>query len=107
MTPGAGPQLEHGYTKIANELLEQLARALTASGNQLALMLLVMRYSYGYRRKYADFTVTELAGKLAIDRANARRSIANLVQRNMLIVTDRPGHRRRRYRIRKDWQRWK
>ena len=107
MTPEAGPQLKHGYTKIANELLEQLAKALTASGNQLALMLLVMRYSYGYGRKYADFTVTELATKLAIGRVNVRRAIANLVQRNMLTVTDRPGHRRRRYWTQTNWRQWK
>jgi len=103
---GQGPQLEKGHTRIANELLEHLAKHLTASGNQLAVMLLVMRFSYGFQRKYADFTVTELATRLAVDRANARRSVNALVARNMLTVTPRPGHLRKRYRVLKDWRRW-
>lgn len=106
MTRSPGPQLEQGHTRVANELLEGLARHLTTSGNQLAVMLLVMRYSYGYQRKHADFTVLEIATKLGLDRKNVRVAVAALVERNMLTVTIRPGHTRRRYEIRKDLKRW-
>ena len=83
----ATPQLEKGHTRIANELLEHLVTALTGSGNQLALVLIVMRYSYGYSRKYADFTTTELASLLMIDRKAIRRSLVALQGKNMLKVT--------------------
>ncbi len=106
MSRSPGPQLERGHTRIANELLEQLAKKLTGSGTQLALMLVVMRFSYGFQRKHADFTVTELATKLAVARANTRRAVVALEAKNMLTVTTRPGHLRKRYQVRKDWRRW-
>lgn len=101
------PQLEKGHTRIANELLEHLAKHLTGSGTQLAVMVLVMRFSYGYKRKYCDFTITELARRLGTDRKGTRRAVVALVAQNMLTVKPRPGHRRKRYSVKKNWKLWK
>ena len=106
MSRSPGPQLEHGHTRIANELLEQLAKRLTHSGAMLAVMLLVIRFSYGFNRKMAHFTMTEISTKLGIDRKNTRRAVLALQALNMLTVTDRPGHQRKRYQVNKDWRRW-
>lgn len=100
------PQLEHGYTSIANELLEQLIRELTSSGTQLAIMLLVMRYSYGFKRKHADFTVSEMAPLLDIDRRQVGRAVKVLYNRNMLLIESREGHLRLRFQIQKDYSLW-
>jgi phage replication O-like protein O len=106
VTRSPGPQLEQGHTRIANELLVALARHLTGSGNQLAVMLLVMRYSYGYQRKLATFTIREIAAKLELDRKNVRVAIQALEARNMLLVTEWEGHKRKKYQIQKDLKRW-
>ena len=103
----ASPQLEHGHTRLANELLEHLATELTASGTQLAVMLLVARFSYGYQRKVARFTITEIAKALRIDRRNAGRAVQVLMDRNMLSVTHRPGHQRQEFQIQKNWKAWR
>lgn len=73
----------------------------------LAVMLLVIRFSYGFQRKHADFTLTEIAAKLGLDRKNTRRAVVALGALNMLDVTPRPGHLRKRYQVKKDWRQWK
>jgi phage replication O-like protein O len=107
VTRSPGPQLEKGHTRIANELLEHLATHLTGSGTQLAVMILVMRFSYGYKRKHADFTITEIARRLKVDRSNARRAVASLIDQNLMTVAPREGHRRKRYQVQKNWKMWK
>ena len=100
------PQVEHGHTRIANELLEQIARELTGSGTQLAICLLIMRYSYGFKRKHADFTVSEMARLLGCQRKAITRSIQMLEARNIITSELREGHQRRRFRIQKDYGMW-
>lgn len=103
----SSPQLEHGYTRIANKLLEHLAKELTSSGTQLAIMLLVMRYSYGYERKSAGFTIVEIADYLATHRLVVRRATQELEAKNMLIIEEKKGHHRRQYRVQKEFDQWK
>jgi phage replication O-like protein O len=100
------PQLEHGHTRIANELLTHLAAYLHGRGSQLAIMLVVMRYSYGYSRKEAYLTISEIARHLGADRSNVKRAVKSLVEAQVLTVADWKGHHRKRYRVQKDWRRW-
>lgn len=46
----ANPQIENGYTRIANELLEALLLA-NLSKRQLLVALAVIRQTYGFNRK--------------------------------------------------------
>ena len=100
------PQLEKGHTRIANELLLKLAGAGTKSGTQAGIMLLVMRFSYGYQRKQAFLTISEIAAHLGMNRTNVRKTIKRLLARQMLLVTPRPGHHRKAYQVQKDWRLW-
>ena len=100
------PQLEHGHTRIANELLEQIARELTGSGTQLAICLLIMRYSYGFNRKHADLTVSETSRMLGCNRKNVSVAIDILVKKNIIDVQDIDGNYRRRFQIQKDYSLW-
>ena len=44
------PQLENGYTKIANELLEAIA-AIRIPGEAMQVLLVIIRKTYGYCKK--------------------------------------------------------
>ena len=46
----ANPQLEDGYTEIANEILEALMR-LHLSPNQWQVILCIIRKTYGFKKK--------------------------------------------------------
>lgn len=46
----SNPQIENGYTKIANELLEALIQA-ELSGAEYRIVCFIIRQTYGYNQK--------------------------------------------------------
>jgi len=83
-----------------------LALAKHCNGRQLNVMAVVMRYSYGFQKKKALLTVSEIASHLGTSRRSTRRIIQELEARNMLAVIDRPGHHKKAYLVQKDWREW-
>lgn len=81
MTPG--PQLENGYTKIANELLDAIAKS-ELSKRQLKIVLAVIRKTYGYNKKVDDMTVTQLVESTNIDKSAVSRTLPELEAMNVL-----------------------
>jgi phage replication O-like protein O len=62
----ASPQVENGFTKIANELLEELP-TLEISGRAFRCLLVIIRETYGWRRKEAaisNYKFSKLTGIL-------------------------------------------
>jgi phage replication O-like protein O len=45
------PQLENGYTRVANELMEAIMR-FPLNKRELKIILYIIRNSYGYHRKH-------------------------------------------------------
>lgn len=79
----ASPQLEDGFTRIANELLEALACA-DISGTQHRVMEMIMRESYGHQRKTVTIGYLALAIKYKIDKAQLIRAMNYLRDRQYL-----------------------
>jgi phage replication O-like protein O len=95
----ASPQLENGYTRIANELLERLAGAYL-SPNEWQVLLCVIRLSYGYRTKTAHITGAKVARMTGMLKQNVYRVFERLTTKNMII------RERKRVGLQKDWERW-
>jgi phage replication protein O, N-terminal domain len=70
------PQLENGYTMIAHELLEVMARY-PFNGGELKTLLVIIRDSYGYKRKVVNISLTELSKRTDL----SRRHIVNILKR--------------------------
>jgi phage replication O-like protein O len=106
----ASPQLEHGYTRIANEILEALARS-ELSGCELRILCLIFRESYGRSRKDAELSYSELAKRVKMQRPNAMRVIAGLRGAGIILVhggtgiQNDPSHKTR-FIFRKDYHQW-
>ena len=62
------PQLEDGYVRIANELLEAIIRA-PLSKRELMIVLAVVRKTYGYGKKTDDISLSQLAQMTGVDEA--------------------------------------
>lgn len=77
------PQLEDGYTRVANELLEAIISA-PFSKRQYAVVLAVIRKTYGYNKKSDALSMWEIASMTGIDRANVSRTVAELVEMRVL-----------------------
>ena len=80
----ASPQLEDGYTRWANELLEQVYRRGEFPARELRVILYVGRYSYGYNRKFMPYSRTAIASELNLRPEHVSRIVADLVRRKVL-----------------------
>ena len=80
------PQLDDGYTKIANELLEAIAR-LRISSIQFSVLMAVIRKTYGFNKKTDDIGLSQLVKMTGIDKANVSRAVRALAEMRILVRT--------------------
>lgn len=77
--------LDDGYTRIANELLEAIASAdLTA--RQLKLMLAYIRKTYGFNKKSDRIADEQIAQITGISRQNVNKAKKELISMNCLFL---------------------
>ena len=96
----ASPQLEDGYTKIANEILENLARLYLRS-NQWQVLICIFRKVYGYNKKEDYITNSQIVLDTGLKKEVVSRSITDMVARNILVRDKKVVG------FQKDWERWK
>lgn len=77
-------KLENGYTRIANELLEALARCpFTAA--QLRIIIIIARLTYGYKKRAAPISTRKIAEACQLKPWLVRYSVSVLVSKNVLF----------------------
>ncbi|WP_274725932.1 replication protein [Xenorhabdus bovienii] len=77
--------VEDGYTRIANELLESIASSdLTA--RQLKVMLAIIRKTYGFGKKTDRVADSQIAGITGLSRQNVNKAKNELILMNFLIL---------------------
>ena len=82
--PTGNPQLEHGHTRLANELLEALVRY-PFNGGELKVVLAVIRLTYGWQRRRSAIRQTDLARATDLSDREIRRVLASLRQQGVLF----------------------
>lgn len=90
------PQLENGYTRIANEILEQLART-DLNGTQRRILDVVIRQTYGYQRKEHELSLTFIASATGIHKKQIQRELKMLIDRNIILVIKEADFNKSRY----------
>ena len=78
------PQLEKGYTRIANELLQVLCFSRFSSA-ELRIILLLIRQTYGWRRKKTFLTASQISNACLISLRHTKRLISKLLREKVLI----------------------
>ena len=80
----ANPQLENGYTRIANELFEAIIEySFTCA--ELRIILLVIRRTYGWKTSKSFISYGSVARKLRMDIRYVKRRINKLILDNVLF----------------------
>ena len=103
----ANPQKENGYTSISNELLEQIYRR-RFSASQLKILLLVIRFTYGFNRKTAALSNTFIAAGTGIHEITVSKEVGALLRDNVLKLHKKPSfHNSRIIGINKDYEGWR
>jgi len=101
----ASPQCEHGFTRIANELLHALTLC-QVSGREFRVVLAVIRETYGYSRLVAPLSRTRLAEMCGLDRRDADRVVRALVAKKILHTEPGQGRSPGRIGLQKDYDLW-
>jgi phage replication O-like protein O len=97
------PQLENGYTKISNELLEAIIKIKIAS-NEKSILLAILRKTYGWGKKEDKISYTQLENLTGLNRSNVNKGIKALVAKMILVAKQQPSGNI--YQIQKDYSRW-
>jgi len=103
----AGPQLENGFTQIANELLERLAAA-CLPGQEMAIMLVLFRLCYSVKkRRSVSLSARAIAKFLESDFSWVSKKLRAMEKKNLiLLVKPARGRTPAEYSIQKNWQFW-
>jgi len=80
----ASPQTENGHTRIANEILEAVARC-KFNGTQFRILTVVWRYTYGFQRKQHELSVNFLVDATGITKRQIQKELTNLIDENVII----------------------
>jgi phage replication O-like protein O len=101
----ASPQVENGYTRIANELLEALAK-FRLSGNEYQVVLAIIRKTYGFGKKSDTISMGQISEVTGLKRQNVNRALKSLSSKLItgVIKTDYMGINN--ISINKDYSQW-
>ena len=102
----ADVQPENGYTKIANELIEALARA-KLNGTQRRILDIIIRSTYGWNKKSHPISLTFIEQGTGIDKTQIKRELKTLIQKQIVKVYVEPDFNNpREIGINKDYDKW-
>ena len=95
----ASPQIEDGYTKIANELLEAFCRT-NFNAYQRRVLDALIRKTYGYNKKQDWLSVSQIVEITGLKKQHISRAKSELVARK---VVTQVGYN---LALNKDWSQW-
>lgn len=100
------PQLEDGYTRIANELLEAIFQA-NFNGSQIRVLLCLLRNTYGFNRKECEFSNGFISSVMGIDKKSAAAVVKSLVDGKVLqVMQTATFNSARKVSINKNYSEW-
>jgi phage replication O-like protein O len=95
----AKPQIENGFTKIANELLDQLCR-LDLSPNESRVIWVIIRKTYGFNKKMDRITNSQICEATGIHKSNVSHNVKRLLERQIVYKNGKT------IGIQKDYELW-
>lgn len=109
MTDGYSPQLENGYTRIANEWLEAfIVSPYPASVKEFVLV--VVRETWGYNRKEAEIPISKFQQFFGVTRARIYQIRDDCLRHNIIEIDEGGQFESATYRVQKhylDWIEWR
>lgn len=100
----ASPQVENGYTKIANELLEALAK-IRIPGEARQVLDVICRRTYGFNKKYDAISLSQFNLATGLKKVAVCKAIQKLTFLN--LITQKGNDTSKTYSINKDFETWK
>ena len=99
----ASPQLENGYTKIANEIMDALI-AYRIPGEQRQVLDFIIRKTYGFNKMWDIISNSQFVEATGLKKPTICRALNELIRKRLVIKNDNnyiPS-----YRFNKDYRLW-
>lgn len=102
------PQLEDGYTRIANEILEELAKT-QLSGHEWRMVMVIWRQTYGWVKKEDSIALSQFINRTEMPKARCKEALDSLCDRKIIIrgVPENRYSKPRIYKFNKHFHQWK
>ena len=100
----SSPQLENGYTKISNEILDALIK-IKINSDALKIILFVIRKTYGYHKKQDKISLSQFVLATQLKKSVVCRGLNRL--NNMNIIIRIANGECNIYQFNKDFDTWK
>jgi len=81
----ASPQLQNGYTRIANEIMEALCK-MNLSPYESRVLWFLFRKTYGYQRKADHIPSSQFSAGTGLDRRLVHRALKGLSSKKMTVI---------------------
>jgi len=101
----ANPQTGNGFTQLANEVLEALAKT-RIPGEARQLLDFVIRKTYGYHKTEDVIATVQFKEGTGLTKRAIERGRATLREMNLIATTQKGGSQALSYRFNKDYDTW-
>jgi phage replication O-like protein O len=101
----ANPQIEKGHTRIANEIIEQISKT-DLNGTQMRIVMVIWRYTYGFRRKGHEISLTFLSESINTRKSHVDKELTTLIDRKIVNVVGIGPRRGRILSFNKNYDEW-
>src|SRR5690625_5575666 len=102
----AKPQIENGYTKIANEILE-VVQHFKFTVNEMKLIMCIWRFTYGFQRKEHEMSLSFFEQHTGLTRGRVNKSLKDLKENNVIFVQKGNAKKSNSYSFNKNYDEWK
>ena len=103
----ANPQIENGYTAIANEILDHLYKQ-SLNGTELKVVMCILRYTFGFRRKSHKLSASFIAKWGSCDVSSVKRALKHLRDMRIVIcINDEKRGVTAELKFNKNYDQWK
>jgi phage replication O-like protein O len=101
----ANPQIEDGYTKIANELLDALIST-NWSGQDFKIALLIIRKTYGFNKCEDAVSLSQMVKATGMIKTRCSQVVNRLQLLKILTVTENINGIGKKYKFNKNFESW-
>jgi phage replication O-like protein O len=101
----ASPQIEDGYTKIANEIVEAIYQY-PLSGHEFRMLLLIIRKTYGFNKLEDSVSLSQMMRALTLSKTRCSQVINKLQLQKIVTVTENINGIGKKYKFNKNFEQW-
>lgn len=100
----SNPQVENGFTRISNEIMEALCKV-NLSPYESRMLWFLLRKTYGYRRKADRIPLSQFSNGTGLDRRLVHRALKGLSSKRMTVI-GRDDMNQPTIGFQKDYEKW-